>query len=321
MRKLKLYLYPHAPPHVHDSISAYRNSVPFSEDGIEEWCDLVGPDRAELYYCGQYADRDRWMLEPVRFGLFDGNESRHVFDLEGDESHKSFRPWMRDSIITAMNAEPNHRNWNCLVRPGCSMLLMEMVRSPPALSYPEGHGFYFRGQRDPHGVRERLRQALLLSGVPHQFEFMPTWNAPTDPSHGDVQRYVREMRRWDMALCPSGTGQMSVRYFEACALRRCPVVVAENLLFEESSSHICRIAPSLTVEQMARRLDAVYRADTEGVIILAAYAHSNFMVNIVPYFADPTLFMLARLQVQGLLDGMEWYRVLKERHHDKHLKN
>jgi hypothetical protein len=305
MRKLKLFVYDHAPGHVHDTIPEYRDTVPFSKDGIRRWCEIVGPTEAELFYCGQYTDENRWMLRSERFGHFRvETEERHVFDLEGDQSHLSFMPWMRHSIITAMNAEPNHRNWSCFVRPGCSKLLMALVEDPPPLSLPKRHGFYFRGQRDPHGVRERLRLAVQESGVDHLFEFTDNWNAPTPANHADVLRYRHEMAEWSMALCPSGSGQMSVRYFEACAFDRAPIVVADNLLFEDGSIRTIKLRLA-SVEVMARCLHNI-ACNAQGVVHAAAQARAMFSTGVKPYFDDPTLYLLGRLQYRGQLDGTEW---------------
>lgn len=319
MRKLRLYKYPFAPGHVHDTIPEYRDTVPFSEDGIAKWCDLVPPQDAELFYCGQYDHSGTyWQLHPNRFAYFtpdymaDSTASKHVFDLEGDHSEQCFHPWLQSSIITAMNAEPNHRNWHCFVRPGCSMLLLDMVRNPRLVSDPIKHGFYFRGQRDPYGIREKLRLALELADVPHLFEFMPNWNAPTPVGHPDVQRYEAEMREWSISLCPSGTGQMSVRFFEACAMTRCPIIVANNLLFEEGRVPILKILPTTTLKQMALRLERLYEVSQGVWGEMAAGAGALFELGIRPYFQDPTAYLLARLQAEGLLDGHEWMDYLQK---------
>src|ERR1051325_4747596 len=85
MRKVKVFIYDHAPPQTnYEGVPEYKNSVPFSPQGIEEHCEIVGPQDAELFICGQYRNQDRWMLEPQRFKFLEGNESRHVYDLEGD---------------------------------------------------------------------------------------------------------------------------------------------------------------------------------------------------------------------------------------------
>lgn len=314
MRKIKLFLYDHAPPHVHDSIPAYRNSVPFSEEGIAQWCELVDPKDAELFYCGQYADKDRWMLNPERFEHFKGNEHRHVFDLEGDQSQLSFLPWMRPCIITAMNAEPNHRNWNCFVRPGCSTLLMDMVKNPRPFQPPKQVGFYFRGQRDPNGLREKVREAFLQSGVPGEWQWTDKWNAPSILSDPDVSQYEAGMKHWSFALCPAGTGQMTVRFFEACGFGRIPVVIADNYLFEDRLSLPFQRGSNSSVEQLVRimkHLTASYKPE------LSAHHAAIFVSRIVKYFHDPTLYFLASAHKGGMIEAKDLFlHFIEQRNED-----
>lgn len=304
MRKIRLYKYDHAPGHVHDTIPAYRNSVPFSEDGIAKWCELVEPKDAEFFYCGQYNDKTGWMLHPNRFDYFVGNEERHIFDLEGDHSEGLFLPWMRQSVITAMNAEPNHRNWNCFVRPGCSMLLMDMVKRPirqMATPPPDENGFFFMGQRDPNHLREKVHEAFRMARVPGEWVWRDKWNAVSDLSDPQVQEYERGLRRWAFALCPAGTGQMTVRYFEARALNRAAVVIADNLLFGRYDD-----APPLTmhmsapVSQLANWFRYLY-AVVQSQEWRQGPSVSEFFSNEVrPYFEDPTCFFLGWLAERGL---------------------
>lgn len=295
MKKIKAYLYEHAPPHVHDQIIGYENSVPFSEQGIKDWCELVPAKKAELFLCGQYNDSQRWMLQPNRFEWFKGNESRHVFDLEGDQSHLSFLPWMRPCLITAMNAEPNHRNWNCLVRPGCSTLLMDMVKNPRPFTMPEETGFFFMGQVDPNGLREKVSRAFFDADVTGEFVWTNQWNAVSPLNYKDVIKYERGMKHWSFALCPAGTGQMTVRYFEACGMGRIPIVIADNLLFDEPFKLGVRLNTSLPEQILSAHLSNFQRM--KGPVLDACYknAHEHFEKEIRRYFHDPTEYFLQRM--------------------------
>lgn len=303
MRKIKLFVYDHAPPHVHDSISGYENSVPFSKAGIAKWCEIVSPDDAELFYCGQYSDKDRWMLQINRFEYFEKQPDRHVFDLEGDDSQNSFLPWMRDSIITAMNAEPNHRNWNTFVRPGCSNLLMRLVKEPPEFEGKQEVGFFFMGQPDPHGLRGRVAEAFKRSGVPGQFILTNKWNAVSQLDDPDVLRYIDGMKRWSFQLCPAGTGQMTVRFFEACAYGRVPIVIADNLLFMESSiNFVPRWHTGVSVDVMARWFQRIYDTYSWSAQAATLQSYPFFKSKIVGYFKDPTAWLIALLHKTGRLE-------------------
>jgi hypothetical protein len=308
MRKIKLFVYDHAPPHIHDSILGYENTTPFSKKGIERWCEIVKSHEAELFYCGQYADKDRWMLNPNRFDYFVGNEPRHVFDLEGDDSHNSFLPWMRPCIITAMNAEPNRRNWNCLVRPGCSNLLLDLVKNPPKREPPPESGFFFMGQRDPNGLREKVERAFRESKLPGEFAWTDKWNAPSSLVDIDVKNYVEGMKSWSFQLCPAGSGQMTLRFFEACAFGRLPIVIADNLLFDDPCAFFAAQYPTeSSVESLKRRLQLAYECkESYSYDLLGKVPEVFFAKNVTGYFEDPTLWFLNKAQLRGYLPGREF---------------
>jgi len=303
MRKVRLYKYPHALPHLHDQIAGYEDSVPFSEAGIAKWCDLVGPDDAELFYCGQFNDQQRFLLSPSRFEFLAKYPARHVFDIEGDQGlygfnrHPTFHgPAFRGAIFTAMNAEPNHRNWNVMVRPGCSMLLKDLIAHPRELKplSEAKQGFYFRGQRDPQGLREKVRKALDMADVPGFFEYNDGWNAPTPANSPIVQRYEAEMTSWTYALCPAGWGQATQRFLEAVLLGRVPVVIGDGLLFGDSYD-VCRISASVTVEQLTRWFRWIIR----GLFI---HEYSLLAQEIKAYFEDPTAYFLSWMGQRGIIE-------------------
>lgn len=314
MRKIKLYLYPQAIPHLHDAIPEYRNSVPFSQDGIAQHCELVDPKDAEFFYCGQFSDKDSWLLHSSRFEYFDTRPRDHVFDIEGDWADMSIPGWLDRSILTAMNAEPNHRNGNVMVRPGCSMLLMDLLKRDLEYVPHKKNGFYFRGQRI--GRRDYLREALILANVPHFFEYNNRWNAPTPVSEPIVQQYEQEMLEWSWALCPSGNGHgMTMRWFEACALGRPSVVIADNLLFADHCTigFSGKISSNTPVEQLARYLAVINEMPDSDVTHCGQRAFSFYQTQIKTYFKDPTLYFLAWAESRGLIENIGAITALNER--------
>jgi len=297
MRKIRLYKYPHALPHLHDQITGYEDSVPFSEAGIAKWCDLVGPDEAELFYGGQFNDQQRFLFNPDRFEFLAKYPTRHVFDIEGDIGLCGFQLWpvFQGSIFTAMNAEPNHRNRNVMVRPGCSMLLKDLLANPRELKplHEAKQGFYFRGQRDPQGLREKVRKALDMADVPGFFEYNDGWNAPTPASDPVVERYEAEMTSWTYALCPAGWGQATQRFLEAVLLGRVPVVIGDGLLFSDSDAY--HIPAAVSVEQLARWFRRIYEEHQLFPDVLYAQ-------DIEGYFEDPTAYFLSWMGQRGIIE-------------------
>ncbi len=287
---------------MHDQIAGYEDSVPFSEAGIAKWCDLVGPDEAELFYCGQFNDQQRWLLNPKRFEFLAKYPDRHVFDIEGDIGlccdfqkyplHQAFR----GSIFTAMNAEPNHRNWNVMVRPGCSMFLKDLLANPRQLKplHEAKQGFYFRGQRDPGGLREKVKKAFEMADVPGFFEYNEGWNAPTPANSPIVRRYEAEMTSWTYALCPAGWGQATQRFLEAVLLGRIPVVIGDGLLFGDNRYEL-RIQASATVEQLARWFRWILRE-------VPLFANSLYAHEIEDYFEDPTAYFISWMRQRGIIE-------------------
>jgi hypothetical protein len=298
MRKIRLYKYSHALPHLHDQIAGYEDSVPFSEAGIAKWCELVGPDEAELFYCGQFNDQQRFLLQRDRFEFLVKHPARHVFDIEGDAGLCGIQihPAFHGSIFTAMNAEPNHRNWNVMVRPGCSMLLKDLLANPRPLKplHEAKQGFYFRGQRDPGGIRDKVKKALEIADVPGFFEYNDTWNAPTPASSPIVKFYEVEMTSWTCALCPAGWGQATQRFLEAVLLGRIPVVIGDGLSFSDFNKEL-NISASATVEQLARRFRRIYEG--QPLFLTSVYAQE-----IRDYFADPTAYFLSWMCRRGIIE-------------------
>ncbi len=298
LRKIRLYKYSHASPHLHDQIAGYENSVPFSEAGIAKWCDLVGPDEAELFYCGQFNDQQRFLLQRDRFEFLVKYPARHVFDIEGDSGLCGFQihPAFHGSIFTAMNAEPNHRNWNVMVRPGCSMFLKDLLANPRQLKplHEAKQGFYFRGQRDPGGLREKVKKAFEMANVPGFFEYEDSWNAPTRASNPIAKRFEAEMTSWTYALCPAGWGQATQRFLEAVLLGRVPVVIGDGLLFSDDHVQEPRMQTSVTVEQLARWFRRIYDAPL--------FSNSFYALEIKAYFSDPTAYFLSWMGQRGIIE-------------------
>jgi hypothetical protein len=213
--------------------------VPFSEEGIAQHCELVGPDDAEFFYCGQFDDLSRHLMRPERFPYFYRRESDHIFDLQGDHSDSQIPTAFRHSLFTAQNATKDKRDWNLLARPPYSRLLLDMVKNPRAPMFPKQHGAVFIGQKDPNGVRERLYRRIqdgCYGDLPVVWHWREKWNAFTSVDSPEVKSYEEEMSRWEIALCPTGYGQATIRYYEACGFGMTPAEYGSGLRFLD---HLC----------------------------------------------------------------------------------
>lgn len=308
MRKIKLFKYDFAPPHLHDATPGYEDSVPFSEAGIAKHCELVDPKDAELFYCGQWDNFMRVSLELHKphpsFDYFNGNEHRHVIDFEGDWIG-DFPQWTRPMIITAMNAHPEHTNWNVMVRGGCSQLLMDMVKHPRPFTEPMKKGFFFAGQPDPHGLRQKVLEALNgLGGV--EWRWNSQWNAVTPIGESVVRKYEKDMLLHSFALCPGGTGMgMTCRFFEACGLGRIPIVIADNWLFGATKDYKpFRHGASVSIPILANFFKELYRLPPSWIEHYCRQAHEFFEDEIKPYFDDPTLYFLKWAQARGYIEPL-----------------
>ena len=133
MKKIKLYVYPHAPAHDHDSSEHCVNTVPLSKEGIQKHCVLTSASDAEYFYMGQINnDRgDLFRAKPLDYKYFAGNESRHICDIEGEggfeaSNRHAIPAWLHNSIITTMGPLKKYSNIKLLfTRPTFSHLLME----------------------------------------------------------------------------------------------------------------------------------------------------------------------------------------------------
>ena len=83
--KPKVYFYPGSRDPFTQEKAGYADCIPFSPQGIERWVEQTeNPDEAQFFYCGQFHDKDAWKLSPNRFEFFQGRESKHIADIEGD---------------------------------------------------------------------------------------------------------------------------------------------------------------------------------------------------------------------------------------------
>lgn len=303
--KPKVYFYPGSrDPSVHER-DGYIDCIPFSPQGIERWIESVSnPDQASLIYCGQFHDKDAWKLSPNRFEFFQGRESRHVFDIEGDYRGIDIPEWLRPCIMTAGNVPERNRGWNIMARPGCSKLLVHLAREAPSgFRMPAKRQFWFRGQRDSRGLRERLVKILEGSKLPSETALTALWGAFLPPDDPEVQAFAAGMRESAFVLCPAGEGQATLRMYEACYYGRVPVVIADCLWAWEDVTDVSfafRIPPQATDEEIVKALTDIFGISDSELEDRCRMAALYFEHVVKRYFHDPTETFIAWIRKKNL---------------------
>ena len=296
--KPKVYFYPGSrDPTIYER-DGWVDCVPFSPQGIERWIEPTGnPDEAQLFWCGQFHDKDAWRLTPNIFEFFQGRESRHVFDIEGDWRGMDIPEWLKPCVLTAVNAREKNREWNIMARPGCGKLLVWLAREGPRFfCQPKKRQFYFRGQRDSWGLRERVGAAFKKSGLPGEYAINAQWGAPADVGSKLVADFQDGMRESTFILCPGGEGWgFTLRMYEACAYGRIPILIADCLWVWEDvtdASFCFRIPPAASDDEIAKALETAFAIPESEMEDRCRMAALYFEHIVRGYFHDPTKFFL-----------------------------
>lgn len=311
MLKRKIYFYPGSRDPSAQDKAGYVDCVPFSPQGIERWTEPTdNPDEAQLLYCGQFHDKDAWKLNPNRFEFFQGRESKHVADIEGDWRGMEIPEWLRPCVLTAMNTREKNRGWNIMARPGCSKLLVHLAREVPSgFLMPPKKQFWFKGQKDSQGLRERMLKIVEKSELPSELSYNHFWGAALNRDNsadlGHIAAYQQAMKDSAFILCPGGEGWgATLRMYEACHYGRVPVLIADCLWTWEDVTDVSfafKIPPGAGDEETVQALAdilAVSDSELEDRCRLAAM-YFDHVVRF--YFRDPTLCFLTWMKKRNLL--------------------
>ena len=295
MKKLKIYIYPNARPHVQDNMEEeYYNLVPFSEKGIKDHCEVVSAAEAEYYYMGQVSC-GLPLPDKNEFKYFDGNEERHIIDFEGDWLHKSIPDWLRNSIVSVSGVKRQYENIKIFARPAVSSLLLDIIRNDKKVKYTfqPNKSFGFKGFPDPRGIRIKASNACKLAGIKTNIQFNNAWQGKVRPNDRIVSEYCKLMLQNTFILCPSGTGVDSVRFFEVCFFSRIPVVVSDSFTmghqFNKENPFYFQIDPSISIEQMADKLRQIEKMPINTLEEMSYNSKEFFETKMRKYFEDPTL--------------------------------
>jgi len=319
LNKKKLFIYPQARQHDHDSVDKYVNTVPMSRMGIDKHFVLSTAKEADYFYMGQFNnDRgDLARLRPEHFSHMPGNETRHICDIEGEggfeASNRSPIPeWLHNSVVTTMGPLKTYSNIECLfTRPTFSHLLMDIITGEDEIfEFPSEVSFGFRGFLN-HRIRAMMVHSLHNSDFKKELHINRVWSGTSEAGSKNQLDYINTMENNLISLCPRGSGIDSVRLVETCYYRRVPVLISDNdyyLVGEDTKNldFVFRIVGNdLTPERLRVKLDEIYRTPMRELQDRADAARKYFDTTIRDYFSDPTRYFLEWLagKQQTLLVG------------------
>jgi hypothetical protein len=308
-QKLKLYVYPHAQKHVHDTIPAYINTVPMSEVGIEKHFELCGPNAADYFYMGQFGDgHGPELVDLNQWEFFEKYPERHIADIEGDWLGKEVPEHFKRCITTRNGILESDVTPKVCVRPTFSVFLVNAGREPidekERFSWPEKHGFSFKGLGDPFGVRHRMIDGFSISGLPGEASLNSEFLAPIPLDDPRRIEYINRMKKYTFALCPRGAGLDSVRYLEACYLGRCPVIVGNHAIVGDNyydTSFMFRVTDNKSALGMSLDFSKIFHnTSMQEAIDRGKAARDYFDTVIRDYFKDPTKYFINFLKRNDL---------------------
>lgn len=315
MNKINLYIYPHAEPHVHDSIPEYINTVPLSNAGIKKHCNVVPPEEADYFYMGQVTNdqiskNSITLYNEERFPFFKGNEHKHICDYEGEggQEHGAggvpIPEWLHSSILTINGPLKRYSNIKKMfIRPTFSYMLVSSKDKKETFELPDNISMGFRGYIN-HAVRAVLVNTLRqFTDIKSELHINDKWSGPTQTGSDIQKQFMTTMHNNIISLCPRGSGIDSVRLLESCYFTRVPVLISDHDYYLVGDDHydtsffykICSNElgiPGQGESYLYNELLKIYNTDITELQRRAILARKYFEDVIQKYFEDPTLYFL-----------------------------
>lgn len=303
--KKKLYVYPRVSKHVHDETDIYYNTVPLSEKGIKDHFILSSPETADYFYMGQISNNKFSFLSPDMYRYLEGNENRHIVDVEG-EGGQPIVSWLHDCIITSMGPLKKYSHLNRLfTRPTFSHLFLDIIKNRnESFEIPAEKSFGFRGYLN-HQMRAMMLHSLHNSDFKKELHMNRTWSGPSEIGGKVQQDYIQTMKDNLLSLCPRGSGIDSVRLIESCYYTRVPILISDHDYFlvgedDKELDFVYRITgEDLIPSKLTEQLQAIYDTPIEELTERAEAARNYFDSVIRSYFDDPTAYFLSWLDKKG----------------------
>ena len=295
----KLYIYPHVRPTLHDQTPGFENAIPMTRCGIAGHFDVVtDPGAADYFWAGQIADRESWMLHPNRFPYFKGNESRTIFDLEGDWRDFDHPEWLSEAVIVTGHVRIDEfgrdrsKFKRRFARPVVSPLLLRLASQERYEEPWAERGFWFQGQMDfTKRYREKLNFAFQMAQVPGEYRINSSWALYADPEDELVKSYQAKARKWSYALCPIGEGP-TCRLYEMALMERIPILIADYRPFGPNPNLIVRWSAEWPVEKLAESMRELMDHGSGSFDLALQDQVRWYAIELRRYFSDPTGYLL-----------------------------
>jgi len=290
---------------VHDQEEKYKNTVPLSAVGQERHCEIVPPDEAEYFYMGQLSDG---VTIPPKdsYAYIEGNESRHICDIEGDWLGRTIPEWLEGCVMTmnGLRKEYVEKDLKIFTRPTFTFLFMDIISNNRRLrhTFNSNKSFGFKGHPDPLGVRHKMLEACKMSegSIKYDVKFNNKWEARASPNSKIVVDYCKEILSNTFSLCPRGTGVDTVRFFETCFLSRIPVVISDCRVYGHEyhvkNPFYFQMSSDLSPAEMLNELQKIQDTPLEELRQMSINAKEYFETCIRKYFEDPTLRFIEWLE-------------------------
>jgi hypothetical protein len=304
IKKYNLFIYPFAKSHVHDDeklhlvngVSQYLNTVPFSKKGISEHFNITTADKADFFYMGQISDGME-IPKKENFVFLEGNESKHICDIEGDWVNRFIPEWMKNCILTINGAKKEYSDLDMFIRPTFSFLLVDLAKKRNKFIRTKeiNTNFGFRGFPDPYGVRKKMKESFDKSGFDGEVILNNTWQAQNNINSENTVKYIKTLTDNTFSLCPMGAGVDSIRFYETCYFGSIPIIISNNIVpfeYEFDKPFYFRVDPSLSVDGMLNEFIKIKNTDLNTLKEMSKNSQEYFETQIRLYFIDPTLKFL-----------------------------
>jgi len=308
--KIKIYKYPSAVPHVHDSSDWYQDVIPFSEKGLSEISLTDNPEDADFLYMGQWS-HDNKLFNISNFKHFNKFPEKHIVDLEGDGGF-GIPEYLWKSIITVNGplVEYDSKISNLFVRPTFSRLFVDICKN----RFEDMEECYVRsvGFKGLINCKTRYDMFVHLHNrsdiLDAEMQANPTWSGPSEVGSKIQEDYISSLKKRAFALCPRGAGVDSVRLLEACYYGRIPILISDSdyLLVDHKYSDTSFVRRVIWdgKSDLAPILKDIVSVD-EAIIREDQIKARNYFENTLrKYMNDPTSYLINWMQKKGLLNNV-----------------
>jgi hypothetical protein len=302
-----LFVYPNALIQTQDKINEYWNTIPMCIEGQHKHFNIVtDPQKADLFFMGMISCGTVDQFKPSDFPYLQQNESKHIFELEGDWVSNSAPEWLAKLAKSGNSSKPEHLIGPLCVRPAVSNLLAFLAKNNPEydFEFPDSKTWAFRGFPDPFGVRARTVRIMQQLNLPGDYGLTNQFGARQALDSDPVGSYCKLLHANLISVCPRGAGIDSIRFYETCFFGRVPVAISDAKWLGEDHydmSFAYRLSPSLSDNELAAELTKINDIPYEELVERGKKARQYFQEVVIPYFQDPTLYFINFLKRKNII--------------------